>query len=188
VQIVRVCRSTELPDQTHRRLQGGISIGFRPRLPFALSFPTRRPSSHRRGLRSCSIADKMASTGTVCRTLDKSRCSAEGRQPCANSRRMHRSKRRILIRSPPRGPVFIRTLSAGAARWLSVSFPSLGTCSTVRPRNCTYSITSLARNRIDWGMASPSAFAVLRLMRSSNLVGCSTGRSAGLAPFNILSA
>jgi hypothetical protein len=51
-----------------------------------------------------------------------------------------------------------------------------------------YSITSLARKRIDCGIVSRSAFAVLRLMRSSNLVGCSTGRSAGLAPFNILSA
>ncbi len=31
------------------------------------------------------------------------------------------------------------------------------------------------------------AFAVLRLMTSSNFVGCSTGRSAGLAPLRILS-
>jgi hypothetical protein len=30
-------------------------------------------------------------------------------------------------------------------------------------------------------MVRPRAFAVLRLMISSNLVGCSTGRSAGLA-------
>ena len=34
---------------------------------------------------------------------------------------------------------------------------------------------------------SPSAFAVFMLMTNSNLVGCSTGRSPGLAPFNILS-
>jgi hypothetical protein len=33
----------------------------------------------------------------------------------------------------------------------------------------------------------PRAFAVLRLITSSNLVGCSTGRSAGFAPFGILS-
>jgi hypothetical protein len=33
----------------------------------------------------------------------------------------------------------------------------------------------------------PSALAVLRLMMSSNLVGCSTGRSLGLAPLKILS-
>jgi hypothetical protein len=32
----------------------------------------------------------------------------------------------------------------------------------------------------------PSALAVLRLMTSSNFVGCSTGRSPGLAPFQNL--
>src|SRR5262249_51200919 len=31
-----------------------------------------------------------------------------------------------------------------------------------------------------------TGFAVLRLIASSNLVGCHTGRSAGLAPFRIL--
>ena len=36
-------------------------------------------------------------------------------------------------------------------------------------------------------MVRPSAWAVLRLMTSSNVVGCSTGRSAGLVPFRILS-
>ena len=33
----------------------------------------------------------------------------------------------------------------------------------------------------------PICFAVLRLMKNSNLVGCSTGKSAGFAPFRILS-
>jgi hypothetical protein len=37
------------------------------------------------------------------------------------------------------------------------------------------------------GISSPSTFAVLRLITSSNFVGCSIGKSAGLAPFNILS-
>ena len=37
------------------------------------------------------------------------------------------------------------------------------------------------------GMVRPSALAVLRLITSSNLVGCCTGRSAGFAPFSILS-
>jgi hypothetical protein len=31
-------------------------------------------------------------------------------------------------------------------------------------------------------MVSPSALAVIRLMTRSNLVGCSTGKSAGLRP------
>jgi hypothetical protein len=50
-----------------------------------------------------------------------------------------------------------------------------------------YSITSSAVANISGGMVQPMAFAVLRLMISSNLVTCSTGRSAGLAPFRILS-
>src|SRR5262249_9223869 len=43
-------------------------------------------------------------------------------------------------------------------------------------------ITSSARASTDGGIARPSAFAVFRLTPSSNLVGCSTGRSPGLAP------
>src|SRR5436305_2901495 len=50
-----------------------------------------------------------------------------------------------------------------------------------------YSITSSARARMVWGTTKPRSFAVLRLMTNSNLVGCSTGRSAGFAPFRILS-
>src|SRR5262249_3717474 len=49
-----------------------------------------------------------------------------------------------------------------------------------------HSITWSARSSTDWGIVSPSAFAVLRLITSSNFVGCSTGRSAGLAPRRIL--
>src|SRR5215831_12883388 len=37
------------------------------------------------------------------------------------------------------------------------------------------------------GTVRPSALAVVRLMMRSNLVGCSTGRSAGFAPRRILS-
>jgi hypothetical protein len=49
-----------------------------------------------------------------------------------------------------------------------------------------YSITSSARAISAGGTVRPSAFAVLRLMTNSNLVGNSTGRSPGLAPFKIL--
>ena len=45
---------------------------------------------------------------------------------------------------------------------------------------------SSARASTAGGIVRPSAFAVLRLITSSNLVGCSTGRSAGLAPLRIL--
>src|SRR5439155_24021584 len=49
-----------------------------------------------------------------------------------------------------------------------------------------HSMTSSARAKSDCGTVRPSAFAVLRLITSSNLLGCSIGRSAGLAPFSIL--
>ena len=45
-----------------------------------------------------------------------------------------------------------------------------------------YSITSSARSRIDCGISTPIALAVLRLTTRSNLVGCSIGKSAGFAP------
>jgi hypothetical protein len=44
-------------------------------------------------------------------------------------------------------------------------------------RSRLYLITSSARSRIDSGIVMPSALAVLRLTTSSNLVGCSIGRS-----------
>src|SRR4030095_8236815 len=37
------------------------------------------------------------------------------------------------------------------------------------------------------GIVNPICLAALRLITSSNFVGCSTGISAGLAPFRILS-
>jgi hypothetical protein len=50
-----------------------------------------------------------------------------------------------------------------------------------------YSITSSARASKMGGTSKPSCLAVLRLMRNSNVVGPSTGRSPGLVPLNILS-
>jgi hypothetical protein len=46
----------------------------------------------------------------------------------------------------------------------------------------TYSITSSARASREAGISRPSAFAVLRLMTRSYLVGAWTGRSAGFSP------
>jgi hypothetical protein len=45
------------------------------------------------------------------------------------------------------------------------------------------SITSSEQARIVCGIVSATALAVFRLKTSSNVVGCWTGRSAGLAPF-----
>src|ERR1700737_1510079 len=93
--------------------------------------------------------------------------------------------------------------------WLHVSIPLTGVKQTVMLRrgNATYwtrtgsrvgiaggeddclisySITSSASNCIELDTMRPSVLAAFRLMTSSNLVGCSTGKSAGLAPLRIL--
>jgi hypothetical protein len=49
----------------------------------------------------------------------------------------------------------------------------------------SHSMTSSARASSDCGTVRPSAFAVLRLMTSSKLVGCCIGKSVGLAPAKI---
>src|SRR5207249_5123793 len=49
----------------------------------------------------------------------------------------------------------------------------------------TYSITSSARVTSVGGTARPSILAVTWLMTSSNLLACTTGRSAGLAPLRM---
>ena len=62
---------------------------------------------------------------------------------------------------------------------------------TVKPRlmalRTRYRITSSARASSDAGIVRPSVLAVFMLITSSNFVGCSTGRSAGLAPLKIRS-
>src|SRR5262245_22528480 len=60
-----------------------------------------------------------------------------------------------------------------------VSFPSL-------PLRSVYSITSSARASNIGDTVRPIAFAAIRLIASSNLVGCSTGKSPGFAPRRIL--
>src|SRR5262249_59835797 len=54
-------------------------------------------------------------------------------------------------------------------------------------RAAFHSITSSARASSVGGISMPSALAVVRLITRSNLVGGSTGMSAGFAPRKILS-
>src|SRR5262245_18772874 len=63
--------------------------------------------------------------------------------------------------------------ACGRTRWL--------------PTPVAHSITSSARASSVGGTSRPSALAVLRLITNSYLVGCCTGRSAGLALFRTLS-
>ena len=59
------------------------------------------------------------------------------------------------------------------------------TDSRTAARQHLYSITSSASASNVGGILRPSAFAVLRLMINSNLVGSITGRSAGFSPLRI---
>ena len=54
------------------------------------------------------------------------------------------------------------------------------------PSTTAYSITSSARASSNAGTLRPSAFAVLKLITSSNFVGCCTGMSMGLPPLSTL--
>src|SRR5215468_6040249 len=54
-----------------------------------------------------------------------------------------------------------------------------------RGKRYCYSITSSARASTVPGMVMPSSFAVARLMKSSNFVGCSIGNSPGCAPEHV---
>jgi len=73
------------------------------------------------------------------------------------------------------------------AKDMGMTYPLPTTRSTTAEReqeklSLVHSITLSARRRIDCGIVTPSAFAVLRLITSSNVVGCSTGISAGFLP------
>jgi hypothetical protein len=72
---------------------------------------------------------------------------------------------------------------ASEYRWADHQYDRLNASQQGSP----HSITSSARSKNGSGIVRPSAFAVVRLITRSNLLGCSTGISAGLAPRKILS-
>ena len=77
--------------------------------------------------------------------------------------------------------------SARTVIFLFMSFPLSRSTRHSTLDTSSHLITFSARIITTGGIVKPSALAVLRLITSSNLVGCSTGRSAGLVPFRILS-
>ena len=67
-------------------------------------------------------------------------------------------------------------------------FPSRSAClKRATMRHAPHSITSSAPVSSEGGTERPSALAAFRLMTNSNLVGCWTGKSCGLAPFRMRS-
>jgi hypothetical protein len=85
-----------------------------------------------------------------------------------------RRRRRLTQHSLPGGPLRLylgRTLHRLIASALPGAFP--------------HSITSSARASSVGGISRPSILAVWALMTSSNLLDCTTGRSAGFAPLRM---
>jgi hypothetical protein len=104
-----------------------------------------------------------------------------------------------VCRPPPLGAALLlsgvqKSLSARAGKErsakercfsLHVFFPALSTRHlTLAP---SHLITLSARASTLGGIVTPICLAVFKLITNSNFVGRSTGRSAGLAPFRILS-
>ena len=78
-------------------------------------------------------------------------------------------------------PHVVRDPTAAPRRLAEHRIPRCSTLSEHRSRSLAALLGSprTARARSAGGIARPRTFAVFRLMASSNLVGCSTGRSAG---------
>jgi hypothetical protein len=92
--------------------------------------------------------------------------------------------------SEPRPDSAVPPVAAFAARrvggWPRAGTASWGLCGA-QPNPGPYSITSSARARRVGGIVRPSARALRMFMQSSNVDGCSTGKSAGREPFRTLS-
>ena len=81
----------------------------------------------------------------------------------------------------------MRRISSGCCARAASGHAAAAPPSSVMNSRRSHSITSSARASSVGGGDRSSALVVFRLMISSNLIGCSTGRSAGFAPLKILS-
>jgi hypothetical protein len=109
-------------------------------------------------------------------------------QPSSRAAVQQFDGRAIILKAARRRQCFLR--------WITTSASSSCIDASIR-QNClsfwrsgtlaAHSITSSAIVSSLSGIVRPSAFAVLRLITSSNLVGCSTGGSPALAPLRIRS-
>src|SRR6266852_2768832 len=89
--------------------------------------------------------------------------------PVGLAGRIHRLDRLVLAYHPPQFLPRAR----------------VGLLNRGHPWTLYYSITASARASSFGGISRPSAFAVWRLITSSNFVGCVTGRFAGFSPLRI---
>src|SRR5262245_57062103 len=96
---------------------------------------------------------------------------------------------RRLRLSSPAGSFLAGFRTPATVTWLRRSWPASETlrnsCRKQMQQLHRYSITSSATASSPGGKLRPNALAVLRLITSSNLVDCMTGRSAGFSPLRI---
>ena len=88
---------------------------------------------------------------------------------------------RLIVEVSCYPPTSCRNAASTSSTTAFISSPS----ARAGPRS-DHSMTWSAPASSDGGMVSPSVLAVFWLMIRSNFVGCSIGRSPGLAPFRIL--
>ena len=168
----------------------GMRIAGTPRMRMSQSMRIRMPTVVRR--------HRICRTAMGCAT-DKSDefppphgLTSQGQGSRPNHNTAHRSKKRSLIFAEGQnrkysGRVYVfRFTSVNDTRARMPVYRSVPSASFRAPPNQRrYSITSSARASSGGGTVRPSALAVLRLIASSNLVGCRNGRSAGFAPLRI---
>src|SRR5262249_39394259 len=96
--------------------------------------------------------------------------------------RIRKSTGRVVgLKNRVRAEKRLRTCGADAGQRRALP----DTCTAAKALH--HSIISSARASTVGGKVSPMIFAAFRLITSSNLEGCSTGRSPGFAPLKIFS-
>jgi hypothetical protein len=91
----------------------------------------------------------------------------------------------LLLRLDGRGEEQEQTVHCDTKNFLTLS--SSNRKSKIENPKLSHLITLSVRAKTFGGIVTPICLAVFRLITNSNFFGCSTGRSAGLAPFRILS-
>jgi hypothetical protein len=106
-------------------------------------------------------------------------------EPAVKLLGLQTAEERSQLRAPsPVSQKSNRPLMVSAATPRVSNQEAVGWLTMIRPNRpvALYSMTSSARVSRVGGTVTPSVAAVLRLIASSNLVGCITGRSEGFSP------
>jgi hypothetical protein len=146
----------------------------------------------------CARAARGRTAATPPSSVMKSRRFTAQYLPCSEQKEYHRLLR-CGISIWPMSASVIHDLGRRSFTAMHVRFAPKATirssscdrsrCARTGLMHCSklylYSITSSATESSDGGTVRPSILAVIALMTSSNLLDCTTGRSAGLAPLRM---